>query len=238
MKATQAKAFTLFELLIAVCIFSMVSGICIGAYMTLQRGFVFMNTWSDVRNAQTLALDAITQDLRNATQISGSNSSVPIQVSGTSNSVSVLTFVIPQFYSDYFSGSSYDDPPVPRAGTPMVTATTNPLYVPVTSGTTIPTATVVYSGTTIGSSGRVDLVRTLTWTGTSGLQSGTRSIATFPHGVKIAYNLLVSGSTLASGSSTNLTAVRILVTGTAGYRNATSSTFQDTVFLRAYHLQK
>jgi len=238
MNTRLRRGFTLFETLIAMFIFSGVSAICIGAYLTLQRGFVFMNTWSDVRNAQVLVIDTVAQDLRNATKISGTISSVPIVVTGTSNPISTLIFSIPQFYSDYFPGSSYADPPVHRAGTPVVTAATNALYVPLTSGTTIPTATVVYSGTTIGSSGRVDLVRTLSWNTPLGPQSASRSVAIFPNGAKIAFNLLVSGSAIASTSSTNATAVRIVVTGTAGYRKPIASTLQDTVFLRAYHLEK
>lgn len=236
MKPTDSlRALTLVELLIAMAIFSIVSAICIGAYMTLQRGFLFMNNWSDVRNAQALVLDAVAQDLRNATKISGTDRAVPISILGTANSVNTLSFDVPQFYSDYYAGSSYDNPPVPRAGTPLVTASTNSLYTPLTSGSTVPTATVVYSGTTIGSNGRVDLIRTFSWSGTS----ACRTIATFPNGVSVTYQLLQSGSTMSVTSSTSATAVRILVTGSVSCPKPVSTgTLQDTVYLRAYNLEK
>ena len=239
MKSRSCSAFTLFEALIGLLIFSTVSASCIGTFITLQRGFLFMNTWSDVRNAQVLVLDSVSQDLRDATQVSGTNSSVPISITGTGSAVSTLTFVVPQFYSDYFTGTSYDTPPVARAGTPLVTASTNFLYVPLTSGSTIQTGTIVYSGTAIGTTGRIDVVRKFFWTGASGGKSATRAVASFPNGVKLQYALMVSGSAIASGSSTNASAVRILITGTAGYRRPTSTGLtQDTIFLRAYSTGK
>lgn len=157
-------AFTIHEIMVAMAVASVVLSVGIICFLTLQRGFVYLGVWSDVRANQVRLLDAMALDLRAAYYVNST---------GTSGTLPI-TITLPQFYSSYEATSS--DAYNGRAGDPGRNASTQVNLRARASRLLITgsnTATVTYSMTSNGDSRIIN--RQIQWSG----GSATRQIANF-----------------------------------------------------------
>lgn len=200
---------SLVEVMVALAVGVVAIGFILLSYIALQRGFSFAINWSETRIAQVRVIDAMAQDLRNATSIS------------TNSGVLPLTLIIPARFSAYESAGA-------AAGDPQIGGTINQLLVSSTTGkmsNANGTITVIYEQS--GNSIR----RRMSQTGAS---DAIRIVGVFSSGVSISFQT-PGGAVFGSNSSTNNTIVPI-VSATTGSWNSTqtvSTTLTDTVFLRA-----
>lgn len=86
------RAFTLTEILISMAVVGFVAATGLAAFVTLQRGFVYMSAWSDAKANQVRLLDSLAIDLRAASSIVESSAKgSPLR----------LTMKIPKRYASY-----------------------------------------------------------------------------------------------------------------------------------------
>lgn len=202
------KAMTLVELLVTLGVSIVVMGFVFIPFIALQQGFNFSINWSETRLAQTRLIDAMAQDMRNATAVTAANGALP------------LTLTIPIRYSAYeTTGGFAGDPQLGSTLLPPVISSTtgNPVY---TNGN----ITVIYerTGNTIN--------RRLQQPGIS--PDPARPIATFGGGVSITFQNL-GGAAFSSSASGDTIIPVVSATATSFNRNQTiTMKMTDTVFLR------
>lgn len=201
------RGFTLIEMLVTVAVGSMVIGFIFLSYINLQRKFAFAINWSEARLAQTRVLDSMAQDLRNATAIAVSGTSLP------------LTLTIPARFSGYESVGAL-------AGDPQVGGTLTPLVVSSTTGKVIypgGTITVTYekSGNSIN--------RRVTLSGVT--PDPVRTVGTFGGGVSVTF-LDRNGAAYTAKADTLVPTVSATTGGFSASKPVTT-VMTDTVFLRA-----
>lgn len=210
MKRSQT-AFTISEMLVTLGLVGALVTIGFACLITMQRGFVYLSAWSDIRANQVRLLDAMAIDLRTAysarTTLSGTTSRLP------------LTINLLQGYSTYETVTD-------RAGDPgrNVSILNNPSVS--TSNLLVlgGTATVTYTGTITGNTQTI--YRSITWV-ESGTRSATRAVATFSKDMTIFFQNNLGGP------YTNETGIIINVTDRFTERTRTiSSTISNSVFLR------
>ena len=223
------SAFTLAECLVGLAILGIVAGVSVGSYVTLQRGYVFIYTASDLNASLRRVQDSIEVDLRNATTISISSTSA----------IQTLTLSVPRPYSAYYTGTGV------RAGEPSAVFTSGSINTTSGALTYSGSMAVVYSGSISSTNARSYFERTATWSGTT----AKRIVATFSNGANLFYKVGNSGTdgtvtysfvpTTGTTLKTSDTAVSLFISGTTNdlRRPLTTGTLQDTIYLRAHNLQ-
>ena len=189
--------------------------VSVGSYVTLQRGFVFAITFSDLNNSLCRIRDSVELDLRNATSITITSSTTAVQT---------LVLTMPQPYLTYYTSGTLSAQST-RAGEPNLSGTVSggvnfPLPTAYLVSGTAPqtlmslntttgkisstgTMTVTYLSSTPPSTDtsaydptnptKQIIIRTGTWTNPIG--SGTRTVATFTNNAtSISYQIGTSGS--------------------------------------------
>jgi len=243
MKNTSRRnAFTLVETLIAIGLFGIVSAICLGSYVSLQRGFADNITLVDLNNKLTRAMGSIETDLRNATGITIDNTATPFPK---------LTLTVPGAYARYYTSGVRAGDPLDSYKTSLVSGTLR--YTGTLSNFTGsvafqgPAITIEYSGSPDGNPyyGTLSLFRKVTFNGVTAV----KPIATFSSGAAISYQTITTGSdgnlnysgTLSGVKSlpTSVSAVAVTVSGTSdSIRNPYSSgALTRVVSLRALGLK-
>lgn len=228
MKHSDNTGFTLTEILVTMAVIGFVAAAASASFITLQRGFVYLSTWSDAKANQVRMMDALAIDLRAASSIvSSSAKGAPF----------ALTLKVPRRYSAYeTTGFRAGDPvrptnvqsPEPLLDGSCSAATRFDVVYPDPSGL----VTVVYqTRDRSSSSGNTKVVYRK-------LENSEREIASFPGNVDIYLEDAVGSNTPVTSSKAVVITISTATDNRFANRSANvTSTLSKAVFLRQMAFQ-
>lgn len=202
----DTRAFTVFEMMIAASIFTVLAAITCNSLFQLQRSSFFVAAWSDIRINQVRLMDSLEVDLRNAKTITSGFGGILVTMTGT-----------PQLYQQYEEAGVRAGDAGPSSVAAALTATSTG------AGLVAPNdLTVRYSSSIAG--GVQTINRTVTWMEGGAQKSATREIATFGTDAEIV---------LVMGTNTATVSIRVQPRSAfLGSNMPSVSTITNTVFLR------